>query len=116
MSSEEHHELGEQQETIYRNGTDKRRGLLDLLIVLMVPAVGWLFTEAIENGKFRERTDSNRYTSGEALRDLGSINERLARIEIAITEIPPSWFLRQVQNIELQVQDIDKRLETVERK
>ncbi len=107
-------ESNKQSETIYRNGTDTRRKLFDLMLILMVPAVGWLFLETVENGNFRAATQANRFTSGDALRELGKMNERLARIELSIKEIPPAWFIRQVQGLESRVEKLEENVDDLE--
>lgn len=99
-------EVGEQQETLYRNGTYRFQPLVNVLAVIAAPILLWVMLQVVTLSEFRAATEANRFTS----KDGTAVWKKLADIESNMPkEIPPEWFLREVRLLEKRITTIEER-------
>lgn len=97
-------------ETAYKNGTNRWQFVINIVATVSAAGVMWIGAQLIDLSNFKAATNANRFTTGDALKQFSKVNERLARIENTIREIPPEWFVRQVHKIETRVHDLERKM------
>lgn len=90
--------------------------VLTVLLAVTLGLAGWTASTTVQHGNQIAEMSGSRFTSSDGLAVWQAIADLQREVASLPREVPPAWFVDQVNDIKAAVVRIDERLDAMERR